>query len=272
MLLFVYWSEISFLSSYFCRRWNSSCLLSRRRHQSFSKHHNSFIPRFHWLQNIMHFGIYFGRNSEISKFYWMLINFLSLKIKLSFGHIFYPCNCYCQSYGFFLLGFFPIKKSHAHYLIRSEVTQHKINFVKNCPQWGLNQQPSDHQSHALPTELSHYLVVCMKVVQDGRTGAYTPCESLMSLESHALLILKLNNVQHEKLCMKQKESSLQKSPTYSCLAQLTEHATDDPEVVTSNPSGGNFWQNLFCSVFISRISRAWLYKGLDDSYPQANRT
>ena len=31
----------------------------------------------------------------------------------------------------------------------SKVTQHKINFVKNCPQWGLNSQPLDHQSHAL---------------------------------------------------------------------------------------------------------------------------
>ena len=38
-------------------------------------------------------------------------------------------------------------------------TQHKINFVKNCPQWGLNSQPPDLQSHALPTMLSHYLVV-----------------------------------------------------------------------------------------------------------------
>ena len=33
---------------------------------------------------------------------------------------------------------------------RSEVTQHKINFVKKCSQWGLNSQPPDHQSHALP--------------------------------------------------------------------------------------------------------------------------
>ena len=41
---------------------------------------------------------------------------------------------------------------------RSKVTQNKINFVKNCPQWGLKSQPPD-QSHALPTELSHYLVV-----------------------------------------------------------------------------------------------------------------
>ena len=42
---------------------------------------------------------------------------------------------------------------------RSKVTQNKINFVKNCPQWGLNSQPPDHQSPALTTVLSHYLVV-----------------------------------------------------------------------------------------------------------------
>ena len=42
---------------------------------------------------------------------------------------------------------------------RYKVTQYKINFVKNYPQWGLNSQPLDHQSHALPTELSHYFVV-----------------------------------------------------------------------------------------------------------------
>ena len=27
---------------------------------------------------------------------------------------------------------------------RSEVTQHKINLIKNCRQWGLNLQPPDH--------------------------------------------------------------------------------------------------------------------------------
>ena len=35
----------------------------------------------------------------------------------------------------------------------TDLTQHKINFFKNCPQWGLNSQPPDHQSHALPTGL-----------------------------------------------------------------------------------------------------------------------
>ena len=43
----------------------------------------------------------------------------------------------------------------------SKVIQNKINFVKNCPQWDLNPQPPDHNSNALPTELSHYLVVCV---------------------------------------------------------------------------------------------------------------
>ena len=44
---------------------------------------------------------------------------------------------------------------------RSEVTQNKINFIKNCPQWGLNSLPPDHQFTALPTVLSHYLVICV---------------------------------------------------------------------------------------------------------------
>ena len=30
---------------------------------------------------------------------------------------------------------------------RCKVTLHKINFIKNCPKWGLNSQPLDHQSH-----------------------------------------------------------------------------------------------------------------------------
>ena len=37
-----------------------------------------------------------------------------------------------------------------------------------------------------------------------------------------------------------KESSLQKSPTDSLLAQLVEHETDDQEVEGSNPTWGNF--------------------------------
>ena len=34
----------------------------------------------------------------------------------------------------------------------------------------------------------------------------------------------------------------------SDLAQLAEHEADDWEVVGSNPTGGNFWRNLFCAV------------------------
>ena len=45
-----------------------------------------------------------------------------------------------------------------------------------------------------------------------------------------------------------KQSSLQRSPTDSLLAQLGEQETDDQEVLGSNPTEGNFWQNLFCAV------------------------
>ena len=37
-----------------------------------------------------------------------------------------------------------------------------------------------------------------------------------------------------------KESSLQKSPTDSLLAQLSQHQADDPEVVSSNPTRDDF--------------------------------
>ena len=41
---------------------------------------------------------------------------------------------------------------------RSKVIQIKINFVKNCLQWGWNHGPLDHDSNALPTELGRNLL------------------------------------------------------------------------------------------------------------------
>ena len=35
--------------------------------------------------------------------------------------------------------------------------------IINCPQWGMNAGPLDHHSNALPTDLSHYLVVCESI-------------------------------------------------------------------------------------------------------------
>ena len=37
-----------------------------------------------------------------------------------------------------------------------------------------------------------------------------------------------------------KESSLHRSPTDSLLTQLGEHYSDNPEVVSSNPTGDNY--------------------------------
>ena len=47
---------------------------------------------------------------------------------------------------------------------------------------------------------------------------------------------------------KTKESSLQKSPTDSLLAQLADQETDDQELMSSNPTGGQFLTKfiLFC--------------------------
>ena len=46
---------------------------------------------------------------------------------------------------------------------RSEVTQHKINFVKNCSQWRLNSQPLDNQSDALTTDPGRNLLEISEV-------------------------------------------------------------------------------------------------------------
>ena len=75
--------------------------------------------------------------------------------------VFKPCNrranstqpCRTLTFEFFTIGLSGTFE---------KVTQNKINFVKNCPQWGLNSQPPDHQSNALRAELSHYLVVSVK--------------------------------------------------------------------------------------------------------------
>ena len=101
---------------------------------------------------------------------------------------------------------------------RSEVTRHKINFAKNCPQLDLNPQLLDHHSHAMPTKLGRILLEISEV---------------SFLLFHAPLHM-LDFVSHPQ--------------SNSDLAQLAEHETDDLEVVSSNPTGGNFWWNLFCSV------------------------
>ena len=41
---------------------------------------------------------------------------------------------------------------------RSKVTQYKINFVNNCPQWGSNPQSLDNHSNSLPTMLGKNLL------------------------------------------------------------------------------------------------------------------
>ena len=84
----------------------------------------------------------------------MLMRHLSFSIVCIFRYILFDLHAIVQSSfsrHVFLLDFLTDLKLH-----RTD-----INFVKNCPQWCLNSQPPDHQSYALPTELSHYLVVCV---------------------------------------------------------------------------------------------------------------
>ena len=42
--------------------------------------------------------------------------------------------------------------------------------------------------------------------------------------------------------------------TDSCLAQLVRHWPEDPEVLVSIPTGGNFWRIFFCSSLCKDLS------------------
>ena len=48
---------------------------------------------------------------------------------------------------------------------RSEVTQHKINFVKTYPQWGLNPWPPNHRSNVLGRNLFNISEVSFILLQ-----------------------------------------------------------------------------------------------------------
>ena len=70
---------------------------------------------------------------------------------------------------------------------RSQVMQHKINFIKNCPQWGLNPWPSDHQSHALINWAR----------QESVTDFWSEHSFVSYTTSHAGLFLFLESIQHD---------------------------------------------------------------------------
>ena len=68
-------------------------------------------------------------------------------------------------------------------------------------------------------------------------------------------ILEMTKVQHVKLCLKPTKITSEIScPTGSCLAQLVRHGPEDPEVLVSIPTGGNFWQFFFCSSLCKDLS------------------
>ena len=93
--------------------------------------------------------------------------------------------------------------------IQSHTEQNKFGQKFSCGIWTHNLQIITR-----PTELSHYLLVCVNQV-------------------FALLILEMNKVQHVKWCMKQRKPTLEISyPTNSCLAELVELG-DDLEVLGS---------------------------------------
>ena len=79
---------------------------------------------------------------------------------------------------------------------RSAVTQHKINSVKNCPQWGLNPKPPDQQSHALPTELGRNLLgkrfLKLALFLSCTTSHFGHCLFLESIEHYFIKALMIH--------------------------------------------------------------------------------
>ena len=149
-------------------------------------------------------------------------------------------NCYNIQVCFPLsIEFFTIRISDRSF-DRSKVTQNKINFVNNCPHWGLNSQSLDHQSHALPTELCRNL---------------TEISEVSFLLFHApLYMLFISRTNWAWLYKGLNDSHRQPN---SDLAQLAERGADDLEVVSLNPTGGNFWWNLFCAVWLQICQIIW---------------
>ena len=64
----------------------------------------------------------------------------------------------------------------------------------------------------------------------------------------------MNKVQNVKWCMKQLTSDIS-CPTDSLLAQLVEHQSDDQEVMGSNPTGGNFVDQIYFVLYNFRSVR-----------------
>ena len=85
---------------------------------------------------------------------------------------------------------------------------------------GFEPMSPDHQSNALPTELRRNLLVIPEV-----------SFLLFHVPLHMLnFVFSLESIEHDDL----------HSQPNSDLAQLAEHETDDLEVMSSKPSGGNF--------------------------------
>ena len=114
---------------------------------------------------------------------------------------------------------------------RFKVTQNKINFNKNCPQWGLNLQ-----------------IMTPMLWQLSWAGICWPGDfwsELCFMHHFTCWTLFITRINRAWLYKDLEDSGWQLNVD---LAQLSEHWSHDLEVVSFYPTGGNFWRNLFCSV------------------------
>ena len=117
----------------------------------------------------------------------------------------------------------------------------KKKFVKNCPQLGLNLGPPDHHSNALLTVLVWYLLA-------RRFLKWALFQAPLHILDFSRIISRINRAW---LYNSYEDSGWQLNAD---LAQLVEHWHDDPEVMGSIPTGGNFWRNFFCSFLCKDLS------------------
>ena len=118
---------------------------------------------------------------------------------------------------------------------RSEVTQHKINFVKNCPPVGFEPMTSWSS------------VSCSaNWAREESVGDFWSELSFVSCTTSHFFCLFLKSIEHDFKGL----GDSHPQPN-SDLVQLPEHETDDPEVVSSKPTEGHFLTKfiLFCCNF-----------------------
>ena len=128
----------------------------------------TFLPRrnFCWIKRTYPLSLFVlasqpnASHASTSTPPWFICGWTEEIIQLMRGWLWnYRKNMLCTTFMIYLLCCIRVFRDKEKWLTDLNDTKHKKNVTKNCLQWGLNSKPLDHQSHTLPTVLSHYFVV-----------------------------------------------------------------------------------------------------------------